>query len=273
MRWNKLLSGCLPLLILINSAFAQQAINSLPKSHHKFIVIAHRGNHIDVPENTLAAYEEAIRVGADYVEVDLHTTKDGHLVILHNGTVDKMTGEKGAVSDLTYEEIKKLRIHPVKNTDTGVYRIPDFASVLKLCKDHINIYLDFKDADVAETYRLIKQAGMEHQIVVYLNKKEQYGQWRKAAPHIPLMASLRENESLEQWEKLLEKKPINIVDNAYNATKVKFLHQRGITVWLDVESKDEGPAQWNKTIKMGTDGLQTDHPERLIAYLKMKRLR
>ena len=55
-------------------------------------VIAHRGVHNDIPENTLAAYRKAIELGCDFVEVDLRTTKDGEIVSVHNGTVDARTG-------------------------------------------------------------------------------------------------------------------------------------------------------------------------------------
>src|SRR5438046_6886981 len=72
----------------------------LPKTKHKLVVIAHRGSHLKVPENTLAAYENAIQEGADYVEVDLRTTKDGHLVIMHDESATRMTGLQGRIKDL-----------------------------------------------------------------------------------------------------------------------------------------------------------------------------
>jgi glycerophosphoryl diester phosphodiesterase len=251
---------------------AQQAI-TLPRTAHKLVVIAHRGDHVNVPENTLAAYQQAIIHGADYVEVDLRTTKDGHLVILHDATVNRMTGGTGAVKDLAYDDIRRLTIHAADKKDTAVYHIPDFASVLKLCRGRINIYLDFKDADVAKTYRMIRAADMEKHVVVYLNKEEQYGQWKKIAPQMPLMASLPENMDPQQLIHFLEKKPVQVVDNAYNDDLLKLMRRKNIAVWLDVESKDEGPAIWDKVLQKGVDGLQTDHPEKLIKYLEEKGIR
>jgi glycerophosphoryl diester phosphodiesterase len=251
---------------------ALQAI-PLPVTQHQLVIIAHRGSHINVPENTLAAYEAAIKEGADYVEIDLRTTKDGHLVIMHDESVAKMTGKKGLIKDLSYSEIKDLKIKPANEKDTTTYRIPDFASVLNLCKGRINIYLDFKDADVAKTYKLIKDAGMQNNVVVYLNKEEQYGQWKKWAPHIPLMASLPENTSNLQLNSFLDKVHLNVVDNAYSADEIGLMHKRKIAVWLDVQSKDEGPAKWEQALKRGADGLQTDHPEKLIKYLESRGIR
>ena len=257
----------------ISQSFLVQQPTPLPKTKHKLVIIAHRGSHLKFPENTLAAYEEAIKEGADYVEIDLRTTKDGHLVIMHDESATRMTGKKGLIKDLNYSEIRDLKIKSTNKEDTTTYRIPDFISVLNLCKGKINIYLDFKEADVEKTYRLIKEAGMQNNLVVYLNKEEQYGQWKKVAPGIPLMASLPENMNISQLTTLLDKRPVDIVDNAYNDETVNLMHKRKIAVWVDVQSNDEGPDKWEQSLKQGVDGLQTNHPEKLIEYLEEKGIR
>lgn len=251
-----------------NQSLLQPQLTPLPKTKHKLVVIAHRGSHINVPENTLAAYENAIKEGADYVEIDLRTTKDGHLVIMHDESITRMTGKKGLIKDLNYSEIKDLKLNPTHKEDTTTYHIPEFTSVLNVCKGKTNIYLDFKDADVPKTYSLIKQAGMENNLVVYLNKEEQYGQWKNVAPQVPLMASLPENMNISQLKKFLDTTPMEVVDNAYNADVIYLMHKMKIAVWLDVQSKDEGPGKWEQVLKQGVDGLQTDHPEKLVRYLE-----
>ncbi len=262
---------------LATSSISQRSLalqsKPLPKTKHKLVVIAHRGSHLKVPENTLAAYENAIKEGADYVEIDLRTTKDGHLVIMHDESITRMTGIKGQVIDLNYSEIKGLKIKPAITGDTTTYRIPEFAEVLKLCKGRINIYLDYKDANVKKTYRLLKESGMQNNVVVYLNKEEQYGQWKDVAPHIPLMASLPENMNISQLNNFLDKKHLDVVDNADNVDLVNLMHKRKIAVWLDVQSDDEGPTKWEQALKLGVDGLQTNHPQKLIKYLEDQGLR
>ena len=143
----------------ISQRFLLQEPAPLPKTQHKLVVIAHRGSHLKFPENTLAAYEEAIKEGADYVEIDLRTTKDGHLVIMHDESTTRMTGIKGDIKDLNYSDIRDLKIKPAVAGDTTTYRIPELIDVLNLCKGKINIYLDYKDADVEKTYRLLKESG------------------------------------------------------------------------------------------------------------------
>src|SRR4051794_26964468 len=84
-------------------AEAQDLLSPLPLVKNGFVVISHRGNHVSVPENTLASLEAAIASGADYAEIDLRTTKDGFLVLSHDASVDRMTDGKGNVKDFRLE--------------------------------------------------------------------------------------------------------------------------------------------------------------------------
>lgn len=244
---------------------------TLPATRNKFIVVAHRGNHVNVPENTVAAIEETIRCGADYAELDLRTTKDGQLVLMHNATVDKMTNGKGNVADLTLAEIKQLQ---VRSTDGKVYRVPTFAEALQACKGRLNIYLDFKAADVPETWKQLQAAGMEKQVIVYLNEKAQYQAWRSTAPEVPLMASVPDGISTpEQLESFLEKVRIAVSDNITQPEMIAVARKYHVAIWLDVQTPTEGPSDWQAAMSRGIQGVQTDHPEALINYLNAHQLR
>ena len=72
------------------------------------LVWAHRGASGYAPENTLAAFQEAIDMGADGIELDVQLTKDGQIVVIHDETVDRTTDGKGWVKDLTFDEIRAL---------------------------------------------------------------------------------------------------------------------------------------------------------------------
>lgn len=72
------------------------------------VIFAHRGSKSNRPENTIASFKEALRVGADGIELDVHRTKDHQLVVIHDETVDRTTNGFGFVRDLTLEEIKEL---------------------------------------------------------------------------------------------------------------------------------------------------------------------
>jgi glycerophosphoryl diester phosphodiesterase len=71
------------------------------QSNQQVWIVAHRGFKGIAPENTIAAFDAAAKAGARYVEVDVRATRDGHLVLMHDATVDRTTNGHGAVQDLT----------------------------------------------------------------------------------------------------------------------------------------------------------------------------
>lgn len=264
----------LALWLCLANLFAQEKTASLPKTKYNLVVIAHRGDHTKVPENTIASLKEAIKSGADYAEVDLRTTKDGYLVLQHDATVDRMTNGTGKIKDLTLAELQQLRVNNKNKPLKKIYRIPTFEEVLKTCKNKINIYLDFKDADVAETFRQIQSAGMENQVAVYVNSVPQYKQWREIAPNIPLIASAIEGISnKEQLSFFLSQASLQVLDNIYDTGMIATANDNNVAVWMDVESDKEGPDIWKSALSKGIQGIQTDHPKALVQYLNKNGLR
>src|SRR6185503_19503058 len=74
----------------------------------RVVAISHRGEHLRHPDNTMPAYQAALDAGADFIEVDVRTTADGKLVLMHNDTVDARTDGKGAVKDMTFDQVRRL---------------------------------------------------------------------------------------------------------------------------------------------------------------------
>jgi len=265
-----LIAAC---LVWINAS-AQP--NPAPKARHKFIVICHRGDHVKYPENTLAAYAEAIKNRADYIEIDLHTTKDSVLVSMHDNTVNRMTNAKGLVKDMTLTEIEQLQVKSSDSLDKTAYRVPTFEEILKLCKDKIYIYIDFKNASASVTYAILKKYGMEKQVLVYINGIQQFIDWRHVAPNMPLMFSLPNSVKDEEGMKTFinQVKP-DILDGSwkkYTKAMLQFANEQNIPVWPDIQSKDEDK-DWDAAIALGLKGVQTDHPAALIKYLEETGLR
>ncbi len=249
----------------------------LNKSNHKFTVIAHRGDHIEAPENTLLAYQHAIDNDVDFIEIDLRTTVDGKQIIMHNSDIEHMTSIKGKVKEMRFDSLRKIMVKDPTHSEWGLHKIPTFNEVLELCRGKINIYLDFKDADVEKTYQEILAAHMEKNIMVYINAPSQYTEWRKIAPEIPLVISLPKKVNTDkQMKKMILRYKMEILDgdfSEYTAQAVLTAQQNHILVWPDIQSTDEGPERWDKALALGFDGLQTDHPAALIKYLISKGIR
>ncbi|MGG9961827.1 glycerophosphodiester phosphodiesterase family protein [Ferruginibacter sp. SUN106] len=266
------------LVFFFNISFCILAQNiTLPVCKNRFIVIAHRGDHTNAAENTLTAYQNAIDAGADFVEIDLRTTKDSQLVIMHNSTINYMTEAKGNVSDYMFDSLRKIPVHDPQHPEWGKYTIPTFKEVLQLCKGKINIYLDFKNASVKSAYHEIVNAGMERNVIVYINEVHQFAEWRNIAPAMPLMISLPSQiKTKHEMYALLDSLQIDILDgnfDEYNIATVLAAKEKNIPIWADIQSKDENAERWDRALVLGLAGLQTDHPAALIGYLKLKGMR
>ena len=107
---KKLIFSLLALVVAF-SAMAEKHTDKLlrelrdPKSNYVF-VIAHRGDWRNFPENSLEAIESVIKMGVDIVELDVHRTADGELVVCHDKTIDRTTNGKGKISELTLDYIR-----------------------------------------------------------------------------------------------------------------------------------------------------------------------
>ncbi|MBS1526012.1 MAG: glycerophosphodiester phosphodiesterase family protein [Bacteroidetes bacterium] len=269
------------LLVFFIACFVQSVViaqpNQVPKPRHSFIVIAHRGDHVIYPENTIEAYAEAIKNEADYIEIDLRTTNDGKLVSMHDATVDRMTDGKGAVKDMSLDQVEQLKVRSRDTADKKVYRVPTFEQILSLCKDKIYIYIDFKQADAAVSYTMLKKYGMEKQVLVYINNPRQFTDWRSVAPGMPLMVSMPGNvKDVDAMKAFINKVKPDLLDGGwkeYTAEMVAAAKAMSIPVWPDIQSSGEGPRDWEPALATGFTGLQTDHPAAIIGFLKQNGLR
>lgn len=241
---------------------------------HKFIVIAHRGNHVSAPENTLDALEEAVRVGADFMEIDLRTTADGEIILMHDGDVKRMTSGNEKVRKLTFRDIRALKIKGARHADE---KVPTFDEILAAAKGRINLYMDIKDVTPAQVKPHLERFGMMRNVIAYVYSGSQVDEWTKGFDgRIPIIADVDFKKGVEQLEKNWSKHPFAITDgNAlrYSKDSIDAFHRLGVLVWPDIQNPGESPAQWQPVIDLGVDGFQTDHPEALIKYLNEKGIR
>lgn len=95
-------------------------------------IVAHRGSSGNRPENTLPAFAEAVRVKADIIELDVHLSKDGGLIVMHDETVDRTTNGKGRICDLTVAELKELNAGSWFSEEFQAAKVPTLKEVLDL---------------------------------------------------------------------------------------------------------------------------------------------
>jgi len=128
-------------------------------------VVGHRGNPAEHPENTLASFRSAIELGVDMIECDVHMSRDGHLVVIHDETVDRTTNGHGAVRDLALDQLRAL--------DAGRgERLPLLEEVVELAKGRLGLIVETKQYPVPyegleeKLVQLLRAAGTVEETTV-----------------------------------------------------------------------------------------------------------
>jgi glycerophosphoryl diester phosphodiesterase len=247
----------------------------------RVMVAAHRSAHTNYPENSLAAIKEAIRQGIDIAELDVRQTKDSVLVLMHDRTITRTTGQKGDVSSYTYKELQQFPL--LHNGQPTTERIPTFKEALLLAKGHIMIDVDFKaDGQEAarQTYALIKSTGMTKQVLFFIydhNDAPFLQGLNKEVPIMPRAHNATETATILQMGKF---PAVHVDPSFYTDELMNDIRKAGSRVWINALGNIDKLER--ETDNAGFDLLvtkfkyaniiQTDLPEKLLVYLRKKGL-
>ena len=244
------------------------------------LIAAHRGGHTQVPENSLAAIDEAIEAGAHIVELDVRQTKDGVLVLMHDKTLDRTTTGTGAVLDYTYDELKELRLtHQGKAT---AYSVPTFEETLLQAKDRILLDIDFKADGMQarfDAYRQIAALGMESQILFFLYDYTEMPVLHAFNPRIKIMPRAYNMEELQEIVELGFTDIVHIDASYYDDDIIRDMTEsKRIRIWAnalgdaDLQAASNGGDYQELFDQMKCiNVVQTDYPELMATFLRQRR--
>ena len=263
------------------------------KAKENIIIVAHRGAAGgNIPCNTLAAYEIALKQGADMIEVDVSCSKDGKLFLFHPGMEKDHLNKIIPLPLLTFSKIKEYKYVNYDNTPTqfGILSFDDFLEQFKgRCFINIDKYWDNPE----KIYNTVKKHGMTDQILVKSKvSKKVLSVLEELCPELPYIPIVSEKHPMHEE---LMKKNINYMgaevlfenDNSYLASDefIDKMHRDGKLVWVNsiiydhkeqlagghsddsalTVSEDYG---WGWLADRGFDFIQTDWTMMLIDYLK-----
>jgi glycerophosphoryl diester phosphodiesterase len=235
----------------------------------RVVAIAHRGEHIRNPENTLPAFAEAIRVGADFIEVDVRTTKDGKLVLSHDGKVDRRTNGQGEVSKMTFDEVRALDAGIKSGPEFAHTKVPTFDEALDMARGKIGIYVDVKQASAKDLVEHIDGHGMTEHVVIYaglrLSKEIQ-----ALNPKLKVMPESDNVETINRLIAELHPKVIAFGARDWKPEIIRLAKEAHAEVYVDRMGPTDNPEGWQTAIDEGADGIQTDRPGELVKYLREK---
>ena len=207
----------------------------LNRNLHSVIVVSHRADWRNFPENSLEAIESAIRMGVDVVELDLQRTKDGKLILMHDSKLDRTTTGKGKVSDWTLDSIKTLRLKNGCNIKT-IHKVPTLEEALLAAKGKIMINLDKADRYFDQVYELLQKTGTTEQIIMKGSKpakevKARFGKYLDEVIYMPIV-NLDKEDAKRQIDVFVEDRPawaegpVTVMDSADSASAIQQCKER-----------------------------------------------
>ena len=242
-------------------------------AHHKPGVSAHRGSSEIAPENTLATFRAVLQLQVDYIEIDVRTTKDGQLVILHDATLNRTTNGTGPLKEQTLAELKKLSAAQGFDEQFQKEQIPTLAEVCQLLADwnahhreKTNLYVDCKDVAPASLVEILSKYGLLNDAVFY-GSDETLLALQKVAPIAKLMPGLKKADTIAEKISKLHPYAFDVSWPALTESLVSQIHQQKIKVFSDLLDNHDLPDQYAKAAQLGIDVIQTDHVLRVYRTL------
>ena len=260
------------------------------------VVVAHRGDWRNYPENSIPAIESVIRMGVDVMELDVKMTRDSVLVLSHDLTLNRTTTGSGNISDYTYEQLLAFDLKRGHGIATPGLKIPTLRQALEVCKDRIVVNVDQGFDYYDQVLAITEELGMTDQVLIKngqpLDKVQQkMSRHAHKMMYMPVV-SVAAGSDMTTFNSYLaspEVVPIafelcfdTLDDNVKNTAKRVL--DAGSKVWVntiwgslcgdhDDDRAYDSPNPdkvYGPILDLGSSIIQTDRPEFLIKYLEKK---
>lgn len=267
--------------------------------HHQdnsVLVVSHRGDWRNAPENSLQAIKNCIDMGVDMVEIDLKKTKDGVIILMHDKRIDRTTTGKGLPSDYTYEELQHFYLRNGAGHKTA-HKIPTLKEALFLCKDKILVNIDKGYDYFDDVIDILVETGTISQCILKSNRTyhelmKEHGRVieKNGIIYMPVVDLQKENGNKVLESFVQNYRPtvyeINFDDDhvaidAIDRVKASGAHVYVNTLWPELCSghNDDKAVEernindsWGWMVDRGVKLIQTDRPYLLLDYLRKKGL-
>jgi len=229
----------------------------------KIFIVGHRGVPSLAPENTLPSFIKAIEYNIDFIELDLHFTRDKRIIVMHDFSVDRTTNGSGRISELSFDEIRKLDAGGWFSSRYKGVKVPEFEEVLNIAAGKIGLIIHIKEeglekpvVDLLEKYNIVNDS------IVLSYPWNIIRKVRELNPYITTIADLP-NPTREELFKAISFHPnlVSIHKDKLDKRFVRLCHRRGILVntWPINTIKD-----LEKSIKYEVDFITSDFPHIML---------
>jgi glycerophosphoryl diester phosphodiesterase len=238
---------------------------------NSFKVIAHRGASGYAPENTLASFQKALELGANMLEMDVHLSRDGELVVIHDHTLERTTSGTGYVKDYSVKELKQFDAGKLFQAYRGE-TIPTLQEVFDLAKSRATFAIEIKNDPVlypeieSKLVRLIEENALVAKVIVIAFYHPSLEKIKQLNPEIQT-GILYAEALLEPWA-VAETVGADALHPNYEcmtAAMVTEAHNRGYLVYPWTINNVVDLEQW---VGYGADGITSDYPDLLLNIVR-----
>jgi glycerophosphoryl diester phosphodiesterase len=234
-----------------------------------FMVIAHRGASSYAPENTFAAFDLAMGMGVSHLELDVHSTLDGHVAVIHDDTLDRTTTGSGPVTDQPLAALAALDAGSWFGEKFAAERIPTFAAVLERYKGRAYLHTEIKGRSaglVERTVDLVRRHGMIEHVTVTSFQKARLEETRAYAPELPTGWLVGEaSDAMVAEARALGLTQLCPKADTLTPELVRRLHAEGFIVRAWGVATE---LAMRRVVQAGADGMTVNFPDKLLAYLE-----
>ena len=233
--------------------------------------VAHRGASGNYPENTLIAFQKALEIGVDEIELDLYLTKDDHLIVMHDATVDRTTDGTGAIAELTLTEIKTLDAGRVFGERFRDERVPTWEEALDLVQGKVRLNVHLKEGGNSDGHyeRKVAQALMDFQMLgdsILTCSDDSVGIFAEIDPRIECRI-FRANRTPEEYIRKSVEMGLRTMQPGRDITTQDFVRKAHEAERIVHVFYADTPEDMRFYIEIGVDGILTNYPERLKVIL------
>jgi len=245
------------------------------------LAIAHRGQSADVPENTLDSFNRAVDLGAELIEGDVQSSRDGHLAMMH-GTLEQSTNGKGYAGDFTWEELQRLDAGAWLGRSFEGLRIPSLESVLDLARDRdVPVCIDVKGATASDAIatttavtELVRSRAEAHRTLINCFHYDAFAAARRILPGIDVVPDITSelSEDPDATVELAQSLGASITMHhaSMPTATVSSLQAAGFAVWVWGVTDEESIT---RSVAQGVDGILSQDLAPLLNVLDRLRPR
>lgn len=229
-------------------------------------IVCHKGANAYAPENTYAAAQRCLDWGVDYVEIDVRTSKDGVMYLLHDETLERTTNGQGPLAALTAAEIDQLDAGSWFAPQFADERVPRLDEFLRWIKGKANVFLDVKAADPQALITLLDEVGMADAVFLWSGSDAWAQQLRALAPHLALKINVKTVADVVRAQEVYQANLVEVGLEHMTHELQAACQARGLRIMIYHQQND--PVAFRAVLDWGADLINLNHGDAFLEVLR-----